>query len=682
MQKFFKGATFYILLLLVIIVIVRFSGIGQNVENKQLTTSGLINAVEQKGILELSILENNVVKGQLKDGSTFETHVPRMIASPFGNELYNAIKDSGIKLDSQAPISTPWFVDILPTVFLVILLVVFWFVFMQNTQGGGSRVMSFGKSKARVVKDGDGKKITFDDVAGLKEEKEEMKEIVDFLKSPKKYLDLGARIPKGILMVGPPGTGKTYLSRAIAGEAGVPFFSISGSDFVEMFVGVGASRVRDLFDNAKKNSPCIIFIDEIDAVGRKRGAGLGGGHDEREQTLNQLLVEMDGFSDNQGIIMIAATNRPDILDPALLRPGRFDRRITVGRPDVREREEIFAVHAKNKPLAEDVDFATLAKSTSGFTPADIENLMNEAAIMAARQNDKLIYMDGIEDAITKFIVGVEKKSRVVIEKERRLTAYHEGGHAIIAKVLPDVDPVHQVTIIPRGRTGGFTMQLPTEDVSYSTKSLMEKELVILLGGRVAEKLILKDISTGASNDLQRVSSIARSMVTEYAMSDNLSEMAYGTDDEVFLGRDMATRPAYSEQVAAEIDHEIHKIVDKAYEKAEQILTENIDMLHAVAEALLEYETLSGEEFQIACEQGMDALKEKIEADKKKREEDRKKRKEAEVKGILNAKNKPTIDIAVSEESVTSDEQVKSEDNMSSDENKSDDTQVSDDARDN
>ncbi len=643
MQKFFKGATFYILLLLVIILIVRFSGIGQTAENQELTTTGLINAVESKGILELNVLENNVVRGQLKDGTKFETHVPRMIAQPFGNELYNTIKESGLRLDSQAPISTPWFVDVLPTVFLVILLVIFWFVFMQNTQGGGSKVMSFGKSKARMVKDGDGKKITFADVAGLKEEKEEMREIVDFLKTPKKYLKLGARIPKGILMVGPPGTGKTYLSRAIAGEAGVPFFSISGSDFVEMFVGVGASRVRDLFENAKKNSPCIIFIDEIDAVGRKRGAGLGGGHDEREQTLNQLLVEMDGFSNNQGIIMIAATNRPDILDPALLRPGRFDRRIMVGRPDVREREEIFQVHAKNKPLADDVDFLTLAKSTSGFTPADIENLMNEAAIMAARQDDKLIYMDGIEDAITKFIVGVEKKSRVVIEKERRLTAYHEGGHAIIAKVLPDVDPVHQVTIIPRGRAGGFTMQLPTEDVSYSTKSLMEKELVILLGGRVAEKLILKDISTGAANDLQRVSSIARSMVTEYAMSENLSAMAYGTDDEVFLGRDMATKPAYSEQVAAEIDHEIHRIVDKAYEKAEQILTENIDMLHSLAEALLEYETLSGEEFHIACDQGMEALREKITADKAKREEERKKRKEAELELQKENINRETLE---------------------------------------
>ncbi len=582
MRKFFKGATFYIMLLFVIILIVRFSGIGTKVEDKNLTTTGLIQAIEQKGILQLNILENNVVKGQLKDGTTFETHVPRMIARPFGDELYKTIKESGLELESHPPVTTPWFVDILPTVFLVILLVIFWFVFMQNSQGGGSKVMSFGKSKARLVKDDKSKAITFADVAGLKEEKEEMIEIVDFLKTPKRYMDLGARIPKGILMVGPPGTGKTYLSRAVAGEAGVPFFSISGSDFVEMFVGVGASRVRDLFENAKKNSPCIIFIDEIDAVGRKRGAGLGGGHDEREQTLNQLLVEMDGFGDNQGIIMIAATNRPDILDPALLRPGRFDRQIMVGRPDVREREEIFEVHSKNKPIADDVDFKTLAKSTPGFTPADIENLMNESAILAARNDDKQIYMDVIKEATTKVIAGVEKKSRVVSDKERRLTAYHEGGHAIIAKVLPDMDPVHQVTIIPRGRAGGFTMQLPTEDRSYKTKNQMENELVLLLGGRVAEKLILKDISTGAQNDLQRVSAIARNMVTQYAMSENLSAMTYGSDDEVFLGRDMTTRRAYSEQVAAEIDHEIHRIVDKAYERAEQVLSDNIDMLHVVA----------------------------------------------------------------------------------------------------
>jgi len=627
MRKFFKGATFYILLFLVIFLIVQFAGGGTQQEIKDLTTTELIKNIEGKSVLQMDILENNIVQGKLTDGTDFKTHVPGMIEEPFGNELYTVIKDSGLSLNSEPPMPTPWFVDILPTIFLVLLLVVFWFVFMQNSQGGGSKVMSFGKSKAKLVKDDDGKKITFADVAGLKEEKEELWEIVDFLKSPKRYIELGARIPKGILMVGPPGTGKTYLSRAIAGESGVPFFSISGSDFVEMFVGVGASRVRDLFENAKKNAPCIIFIDEIDAVGRRRGAGLGGGHDEREQTLNQLLVEMDGFSDNEGIIMIAATNRPDILDPALLRPGRFDREITVGRPDVREREEIIAVHAKNKPMADDVDFKQVAKGTPGFTPADIENLMNEAALLAARKHDTKIHLDTIKEATTKVIAGVEKKSRVVSEKERRLTAYHEGGHAILARVLPEMDPVHQVTIIPRGRAGGFTMQLPQEDRNYRTKKQMEKELIVLLGGRVAEKLILQDISTGASNDLERVSAIARSMVTKFAMSENLGSMSYSTEDEVFLGRDMTTKRNYSEQVAAEIDREVRRIVDNAYDKAEQLLTDHMEKLHAVAESLLEYETLEADEFEMAYDKGLDALREKITADEEKRKEERAKAKE-------------------------------------------------------
>lgn len=627
MRKFFKGATFYILLFLVIFLIVQFAGGGNQQEIKDLTTTELIKNIEGDSVLQMEILENNIVQGKLTDGTVFETHVPGMIEQPFGNELYSVIKENGLSLNSEPPMPTPWFVDILPTIFLVLLLVVFWFVFMQNSQGGGSKVMSFGKSKARLIKDDDGKKITFADVAGLKEEKEELWEIVDFLKSPKRYIELGARIPKGILMVGPPGTGKTYLSKAIAGEAGVPFFSISGSDFVEMFVGVGASRVRDLFENAKKNAPCIVFIDEIDAVGRRRGAGLGGGHDEREQTLNQLLVEMDGFSDNEGIIMIAATNRPDILDPALLRPGRFDREITVGRPDVREREEIIAVHAKNKPIADDVDFKMVAKGTPGFTPADIENLMNESALLAARKHDTKIHMDTIKEATTKVIAGVEKKSRVVSEKERRLTAYHEGGHAILARILPNMDPVHQVTIIPRGRAGGFTMQLPQEDRSYRTKKQMENELIVLLGGRVAEKLILQDISTGASNDLERVSAIARSMVTKFAMSENLSSMSYSSEDEVFLGKDMTTRRNYSEQVAAEIDREVRRIVDNAYEKAEQLLTDHIDKLHSVAESLLEYETLEADEFEVAYDKGLDALRDKITADEQRRKAERAKAKE-------------------------------------------------------
>ncbi|NMA03196.1 MAG: ATP-dependent zinc metalloprotease FtsH, partial [Clostridiales bacterium] len=461
-----------------------------------------------------------------------------------------------------------------------------------------SRVMSFGKNRARLYKEDEKTKITFQDVAGLDEEKEELQEIVDFLRSPKKYMELGARIPKGVLMVGPPGTGKTYLTKAVAGEAGVPFFSISGSDFVEMFVGVGASRVRDLFEQAKKSSPCIIFIDEIDAVGRRRGAGLGGGHDEREQTLNQLLVEMDGFGVNEGVIIVAATNRPDILDPALLRPGRFDRQIVVGFPDIRGREAILRVHSKGKPLARDVDLKVLARQTPGFTPADIENLMNEAALLTARKGDRIIEMSTVEEAITKVIAGIEKKSRVISEKEKRLTAYHEAGHAVVARLSPDSDPVHQVSIIPRGRTGGFTMILPTEDRHFATKTEMESNIVHLLGGRVAEKLVLDDISTGAQNDLQRVTSIARAMVTKYGMSEKLGSISFGGEEEVFVGRDFHSTKNYSESIAAEIDKEIRRIVDEAHEKTEKLLSENMDKLHAVAQALLIVETLDAEQFEM------------------------------------------------------------------------------------
>lgn len=598
MKKFFRGASFYILIFIIIVAIVQFYG-KPTQDKVTLGFSEFVQELQKENVREIYVVENTI-RGKLRTSEqTFETYIPPMVISPLLMEkyIYPQMEKGALKLDGEPPAKTPWFFDILPSIFMILIFVVFWFVFMQQSQGGGSRVMSFGKSRAKLHKEDERKRVTFEDVAGLDEEKEELQEIVDFLKNPRKYIELGARIPKGILMVGPPGTGKTYLTRAVAGEAGVPFFSISGSDFVEMFVGVGASRVRDLFEQAKKSSPCIIFIDEIDAVGRKRGAGLGGGHDEREQTLNQLLVEMDGFGVNEGIIIIAATNRPDILDPALLRPGRFDRQVVVGVPDVKGREAILKVHARNKPLAEDVDLQVLARRTPGFTPADIENLMNEAALLSARQNSKKIDMHTIEEAITKVIAGPAKRSRVISEKDKKLTAYHEAGHAVVARMLPNTDPVHQVTIIPRGRAGGFTMILPKEDKYYATKTEMEEQIVHLLGGRVAEKLVLDDISTGASNDLERATNIARAMVTKYGMSENIGPINYSSEDEVFLGRDFSTKRNYSEEIASAIDKEVRVIIEKAYTTTENILKENIDKLHLVANTLLEVETLDAEDFE-------------------------------------------------------------------------------------
>ncbi len=530
--------------------------------------------------------------------------------TPSVSLMYEDIKDYVAKYNQDNPenpmtydlikaADTSWIMDIMPTLILLVLMGLFWWFLMRKMSvgiGDGGKQMNFGKAKIKNMND-EKRKTTFDNVAGADEEKEELREIVEFLKDPKKYNDLGARIPKGVLLVGPPGTGKTLLARAVAGEAGVPFFSISGSDFVEMFVGVGASRVRDLFDQAKKNSPCIIFIDEIDAVGRHRGAGLGGGHDEREQTLNQLLVEMDGFGANEGVIMIAATNRPDILDPALMRPGRFDRQVIVGYPDIKGREEILKVHSKDKPLAPDVDLKTIAKSTAGFTGADLENLINEAALLAARKHLKAITMSEIEEATIKVVVGAEKRSRVMTEKEKRITAYHESGHAIATYFCETQDPVHQISIIPRGMAGGYTMSLPSEDRSYRSKKEMEEDIVVLLGGRVAEAIILGDISTGASNDIEKATKLAHSMVTKYGMSEKLGPIAYGSDNnEVFIGKDMGHTKNYSEEIASEIDNEMRSIVMNAYKRTETILKDHIDKLNELAEYLIIKEKVSSEEF--------------------------------------------------------------------------------------
>ena len=540
--------------------------------------------------------DDMTIEGVMNNNQKFTTYAPESMIT----NLVSENPKNNVKIEFEKPSNSGAWLSIIPTVLMVVLFLVLLFVMTQQSQGGGGGrgVMNFGKNRAKVASP-DAKKVTFKDVAGADEEKQELEEIVDFLKEPTKYTQMGARIPKGVLLVGPPGTGKTLLAKAIAGEAGVPFFSISGSDFVEMFVGVGASRVRDLFEQAKKNSPALIFIDEIDAVGRQRGAGLGGGHDEREQTLNQLLVEMDGFGANEGIIMIAATNRPDILDPALLRPGRFDRQIVVQRPDRKGREAVLQVHTHKKPLEVDVSLEVLAKRTPGFSGADLENLANEAALLAVRKNKKAIGMEEFEEAITRVIAGPEKKSRTISEHDRKLTAYHEAGHAVVMKCLKHSDPVHEISIIPRGMAGGYTMHLPTEDRAYTSKEKLQDEMVGLLGGRVAEKLILGDISTGAKNDIDRASSIARAMVMEYGMSDKIGTISYGSDNnEVFLGRDLGRGRNFSEEIGAEIDKEVKKFIEVAYERAEDILKTNINKLHAVAKELLDKEKIDGKEFEM------------------------------------------------------------------------------------
>ena len=595
-MKKYSSATIWIIGLLLFFAVATFMLDGSSVSNRMVYSDfqqkWINNQVESINVNA----DKMTIEVTTQDEKKYTVYAPSSMIE-FLNEQYP--KDD-IKIEYVAPSNSSIWVSLLPTIMIIILFVVFIFFFTQQSQGGGSSgrgVMNFGKSKAKMVIP-DSKRVTFDDVAGADEEKAELEEIVDFLKQPARYVEMGARIPKGVLLVGPPGTGKTLLAKAIAGEAGVPFFSISGSDFVEMFVGVGASRVRDLFEQAKKNSPSLIFIDEIDAVGRQRGAGLGGEHDEREQTLNQLLVEMDGFGANEGIIMIAATNRPDILDPALLRPGRFDRQIMVGRPDRKGREAVLEVHTKKKPLDTNVSLEVLAKRTPGFSGADLENLANEAALLAVRKNKKKIGMDEFEEAITRVIAGPEKKSRTISEHDRKLTAYHEAGHAVVMKCLKNSDPVHEISIIPRGMAGGYTMHLPTEDRAYTSKEKLLDEMVGLLGGRVAEKLILGDISTGAKNDIDRASSIARAMVMEYGMSDKIGTISYGSDNnEVFLGRDLGRGRNFSEEVGAMIDKEIKSLISNAYNTAEELLKENVNKLHAVASTLLEKEKIDGKEFE-------------------------------------------------------------------------------------
>ncbi len=614
MSKFVRNVALYLLVIIVAVTVVD-SFIGNKTDKSEITYTNFLTQVQQKKVDSVQITADHSITGQLKDGSSFTTYAPTDAA------LMPALKDSDVNVVAKPPEQPSWWMSALASIVPVLILVVVFFFFMQQTQGGGSRVMNFGKSHAKMH--GEGKvKVSFKDVAGADEAKEELSEIVEFLRNPAKYNAIGAKIPKGVLLFGPPGTGKTLLARAVAGEAGVPFFSISGSDFVEMFVGVGASRVRDLFAQAKKNAPCIIFIDEIDAVGRQRGAGLGGGHDEREQTLNQLLVEMDGFGANEGIITIAATNRPDILDPALLRPGRFDRQITVDRPDLRGRVAILNVHAKGKPLSKDVDLKTIAKKTPGFTGADLSNLLNEAALLAARADKKIITMAELEEASEKVAFGPERRSHVISEKEKRLTAVHESGHALVAYLLPEADPVHKVTIIPRGRAGGYTMMLPDEDRSYETKSYYLAQIRVALGGRAAEQIVFNEISSGASGDLQNVTHIVRQMITRLGMSPKLGPMVFGEQqDQVFLGKSLGHERNYGEGVAELIDKEMHDLVTTAYDDVIRMLEEHRDALNHMAAALMEVETINHKQVENLIKYGSlespeeRAEKEKAEAQK-------------------------------------------------------------------
>ena len=605
MNKVIKNLMIYMLIVLVIIALIQYTSPAKT-DVQVLRYDELISNIEQNRIKDIVFQTDgtvNYISGTLtRDNRKFTSTGPWPDPG-----LLQTVKDQRIPLTQLEPERPSWILGVL-TSFLPILLLVFLFFFlMQQSQGGGSRVMQFGKSKAKLQTD-DKPKVTFEDVAGADEEKEELSEIVEFLKSPKKFTDIGAKIPKGVLLFGPPGTGKTLLAKAVAGEAGVPFFTISGSDFVEMFVGVGASRVRDLFDQAKKSSPCIVFIDEIDAVGRQRGAGLGGGHDEREQTLNQLLVEMDGFNPNEGIIIIAATNRPDILDPALLRPGRFDRQIIVAAPDVAGRKDILKVHTRGKPLEENVDLEILARRTPGFTGADLANLVNEAALLAARFNKKKVGQQELEDSIERVIAGPEKKSKVISEKEKWLVSYHEAGHALVGYLLPNTDTVHKVSIIPRGRAGGYTLLLPKEDRYYMTRSMLLDQITMLLGGRVAEDIALKEISTGAQNDLERATSMARKMIMEYGMSERLGPLTLGRKQEaVFLGRDISRDRDYSEEIAFAIDQEVRSMIDNSYDTAKKLLEKHSNALNAIAQALMDKETIEAHEFaQLMEEQGLKA----------------------------------------------------------------------------